>query len=878
MFRRGAKAVPIALLAAVCTAAALTVTVPTAARAQATGTSAGCTIETGPAGVPSSSRTVDLSSALSSGGALHLVSATPNTYGSLTQVPPSGATGSAAECRWVGASVTPSAPYFLPYTVQVTLSVTPFASPDVAKQSWTAEQAQLGQGFVPPAGFPAAWALAGLGDAAAYLGPGPQDETVSLGVLSGTFTFTLDVQANAELFGRQPAPWIVLSKVVISELATSPSPSLPAQPPSCQAAPSSRADTALAEGLGDRPDWQGQLPTGQTVIDPELTSPRSSAALLNALDPAQVGNLVANLLVFDSGQPRFPTIWTALTGALSQCLLSEAFVHALITTPDSEHLLNDLYEHLADQPSAAIGLFRPMTADEIFEGRSFDPGVQAPAPCGPQLPVTDDGFGKLADVALRADLAALLGEGNDFGAPVALMLDHLSAEAFLVSAPIGVGGVRDLGCVPPYDLLGAVQQDISGHLPAAPPRSLDFSTANQVADELLPDSSDYTPAPNDIFGAPYSDQITAGNYYFDEWAAAETVLTYLVVKPVAQEIEQTVLRVTQEIAFAQTIFCEAFGDAGAIACFLADAAKYAAASFNGDVTGETYYGLQSMKDAFEYAVVSGGGEALKEAGRRAADAFPALGVALTLFDPALSGNDPESQAAAREAAGGYLCASESRLEDQISQDLQDGGRLILLGKPDRGNNVRFPDNTFDVKGGLPAMTFSYADGTDTGSGLFVALNQIQELWRTMVGSAYMPDEFESCPYPTSLGGADPTMASYTTNIDAGGFAPGASVAVSGHSTPRLLARTHADTTGRIHVVIDARQLGPGRHQIVASGRNPTGGTRTVVWRVSVVGRSPPRHDRPFPVWAVAAISVVVVLTAAAVVAAVIRRRRFHTKR
>ncbi|TAM85303.1 MAG: hypothetical protein EPN43_11785 [Jatrophihabitans sp.] len=143
---------------------------------------AGCAVDA-PAPVA-----LDLATALP-GQPLSLVNAAPNQNGVLTQPPTPGqdAPGSAAECQWNGPAVTPSPPYQFPNSVSALLSIVPYSSARVAQAAW---QQQAGQ---PVPG----WPDPGVGDAARWDFPGPQDGHADLSVLRGRFVYSVAATASA---------------------------------------------------------------------------------------------------------------------------------------------------------------------------------------------------------------------------------------------------------------------------------------------------------------------------------------------------------------------------------------------------------------------------------------------------------------------------------------------------------------------------------------------------------------------------------------------------------------------------------------------------------------------------------------------------------
>ena len=64
----------------------------------------------------------------------------------------------------------------------------------------------------------------------------------------------------------------------------------------------------------------------------------------------------------------------------------------------------------------------------------------------------------------------------------------------------------------------------------------------------------------------------------------------------------------------------------------------------------------------------------------------------------------------------------------------------------------------------------------------------------------------------------------TLTITGGGFAPGATVDITAASAVTFLGTTTADATGTISATVSLAHLGPGRHTIMATGPDATGGT------------------------------------------------------
>jgi hypothetical protein len=214
--------------------------------------------------------------------------------------------------------------------------------------------------------------------------------------------------------------------------ASTPVPSQPtAQPPQpapCVPVTGGPAASAV-EGLSDASAWIGQGPTGTTVVDTRLDTVAHAAGFFNALTGPQVNILATWMLRFDvDRQPLYPVVWSAFRRALEACMLTEAFVYSLVTTPDDSTVLDQLYSHLVMDLAASEGLMRPMTPDEILSGTDGDQGTRRTDANG--LPILDNYYCVLGGVALADDVAALLGRGQAFTQPQALVLNYLSALGF----------------------------------------------------------------------------------------------------------------------------------------------------------------------------------------------------------------------------------------------------------------------------------------------------------------------------------------------------------------------------------------------------------------------------------------------------------------
>lgn len=769
-------------------------------------------------------RTVDLSHALA-GSPLRLTQAAINQDGALTALPGSGPgsdePGAAAQCQWLGAPVNRIPPYYFSNAITASLSIVPWASATLARQDWNATAA--GHLATPPVGSPIGWSTADIGDAAGYAGVMPEDGNAVLDVLDRQYVFTISVQATSTIFDQSPAPWITLAKAVIADLTpASPAPvALPPQPQGCTPV-TGGPDDGLAARLGDSPDWLGSAAPGATVLDGVLHDARDAAGFFNALDPTQIDSLVSSVLRFDSqNQPLYPAVWALVKADLESCWLSEAFVRTLVTTPDDNVLLNDLYRNLLADPAAAVGLLQPMTADEIALGLDGDHGVQEPDPDGGPLPVVDNEYGKLAGVALADDIAALLGEGKHFTLPAALWLNYLSALGYFdVTEPEAGGqGAKNLSDYSNggWAVPNAVHDYIAATEPPPPPKSLDFSAGNQWVNLQSPlAGSGISTLANDIYGDPASGATgppdTAGAYYFATWASSAAILDYLVAQPLIRLQEDAIIGLAEGVALLRTVFCAAGGDYTAAACFLQDAADAAKAALDGNQADVAYATPTVVKDAIEDP---------------AAHELPALGVVFTLIDPALSGPSPETIAAAHAAAGSYLCIREQELEQQLANPIS---RILEYGKPVKHTSM--PEDAYaahTVQLTQPIDTFAYADGTDTGSGVFVLFNEVQALWRTLVNGQLSPSDYEKC----GLGGQDPTLAQDQVALAGSGYAPNSLVTVTGHSVPAGLAVTRADAAGRFAIRIDPRPLGVGEHHIIATGKAPNGTAQRLTWTIHV---------------------------------------------
>ena len=152
---------------------------------------------------------LDIAAALPS-QRLTLTSASPNQYGPLSQPPAPGhdSPGSAAECEWSGPAVTPSPPYEFPNTIITVVSIVPYMSAAVARAAWQ-QQAQR-----PVPGWPNP---IGLGDAATWDPPGPEDGHASLSVLNGRFIYTV---ATTESAAPIAADTIAIARTLLTQLPT----------------------------------------------------------------------------------------------------------------------------------------------------------------------------------------------------------------------------------------------------------------------------------------------------------------------------------------------------------------------------------------------------------------------------------------------------------------------------------------------------------------------------------------------------------------------------------------------------------------------------------------------------------------------------------
>lgn len=791
---------------------------------------------------------IDLSRALTP-APLHLSSAAINQDGALTALPAGGPggdePGAAAQCQWLGAPISPAPPYNFTNTITVTLSIVPWANASLARQAWNATTAA--HLAMPSPDSPIGWSTAGVGDAAGYDGVAPEDGSAVLSVLDQQYAFTISVQATSAVFDETPAPWITLAKAVVADLTpTTPAPMplpLPPQPQDCVPV-TGGPDAPIASRLGDSPDWTADAAPAATVLDGVLHNPRDAAGFFNALDSAQVHSLVTVVLRVDSqNQPIDPAVWALFKADLESCWLSEAFVRTLATTPNDKYLLNGLYSNLVDDSAAAVGLFQPMTADEIDLGQDFA-GVSVPDP--KLFPLVDNEFCKLAGVALGTDIAALLGAGQHFTLPVALELDGLSARAYfdITEPEYGRKGAKNLSDYNNggWALPNALHKYITATEPPPPPKTLDFTAGNQWIIPQLSLTAGRIPLPNDIYGDPLADPNgppdTAGLYYFRTWASGATILEYLVARPLMDLQEENILGLSEAFAFVRTLVCAAGGDVTAAVCFLQDLAEVARAELDGNTADSAYATPAVIKDAIEDP---------------AAHALPALGVAFTLIDPALSGPSPATIAAAHAAAGQYLCDREKSLEYQLanptSRVLEYGTSVQHTVMPGDAYAARPTDSQ-------PVATFAYAGGSDTGSGVFVLLNLVQALFTAEVNGQLSPSDYETC-----LSGQDPTLAQDQVPLAGSGYAPNSVVIVTGHSVPAGLAATRTDAAGRFSIRIDPRPLGRGEHRITATGRAPDGATRQLTWTIHV-GNAQGKHSwPPSGDWFVTGIGLPLVLAA-----------------
>jgi len=674
--------------------------------------------------------------------------------------------------------------------------------------------------------------VAEVGDAAFF--SGAQDAEQSLEVRTGDRLFVVDLR---RFDAGQPSAQNVLLALARTFLATllPPSPPNVAPPPSLPppcTPTTGGAGAGLAHHLGDSPDWSSLLlrggPSGTPGLDSVLGNANEAAGLFNALDKSQVQSMVSQVLVSNKDhQPVYPTIWDPLKTDLESCLLSETFTHWLVTTPDARLPLNDIYRNLAGDTRASVGLMKPMTADEILAGYSFDAGVPVP---DQNLQVVDNEYGRVAATALASDITSLLGEGKDFTLPVATALNYLSSQAVFDYASLAGGkGTKDLSDLTGDSVVTAANNYIDSTEPPAPPATLDFGAANQSVNVQIPLSGPtLIQAPNDIYGPSESSGVpsTAAEYYFDTWASRAATLEYTVVDQLARLQAESVLNAHMS-ELLKTVFCAAFEEASEALCFLWDTAGYA----------------QSVLDNTPESQYAGSRFVARVLEAPAAHLLPALGVIFDSTNPLLSGGNPGVAKAMEKAAGEFLCNQETRTENLLVDRL-DRGRLLVRGTTSYRGHIQPPKDVYDAEGGRAQVTFAYADGTDTGSAVFPMINGVQATWRTMVNGTIPPSDYEAC----GLGGQDPTLAQYEMPIDGSGFAPNSQVTITGHSTPTFLARTQTDVSGRFRLSIDPRQLGIGEHEILAQGRTPDGSARVLHWSVRVTRDVGGRHRDTVWVW------------------------------
>lgn len=206
--------------------ATATLSVGSAVRMEAVATTSECVVTSQAGGEttdPSAVRRVDLSSALAQ-VPLSVEHTSVNQNGALSAPPTAGSDspGSAAECQWAGPPISPTPPYYLSEAITVTLSVVPYSTGAVARRAYDSDASKSPAQLTP---WPAAWSLTSVGDAATYVGPGPEDATAEVEVLSGPFVFTISVSLDSNLFGENPALWTTLARAVVAQLASPSTPS-----------------------------------------------------------------------------------------------------------------------------------------------------------------------------------------------------------------------------------------------------------------------------------------------------------------------------------------------------------------------------------------------------------------------------------------------------------------------------------------------------------------------------------------------------------------------------------------------------------------------------------------------------------------------------
>ncbi len=664
------------------------------------------------------------------------------------------------------------------------------------------------------------YSVASVGDGAFF--SGAQDAGQSLEVLTGDRLFTIDIRRSDA--GQEAAQHAQLSLAMTVLAGLRPPTPVPAACSPVTGGPGA----SVAQGLGASPDWLAIDPSADLVLDAVPTTTSDGAGFFNALNRTAVQSLVREVLVFDSrGQPDYPAVWKVLKAALESCLLSEDFVSSLVTTPDDPAGLNTIYTNLAGDTAASAGLMRPMNAQEVAAGLSADPGVTAIQP-GSQMQTVDQEYGHVAASALAGDIVSLLGAGKEFPLPTAVALNGLSAEWYFDQAPgvPGGNGANNLTDLSGDPVVTAAQSYIESSIPPAPQAWLDFRAGNSWVNAQLPlTGTTLTPAPNDIVGDPQGGP-SAGLYYFNDWASSAAVLQFMVVDGLALQQENSVLNLAGGESLLMNFF-SCLGDVGSVAAFGQDLTAVAKAHLDSNTDQQVYTGLLVVKDALEITDTR---------------LLPALGAVLCPVNLFLSAPDPDAVARAQKTAGELLCDQELGMENDLVGRLQSDNRLLVDGHVTRGA-VDAP-SVYETRGGAPVATFASDKGTDTGSAVFPTLNAAQATWRIMVNGEIPPADYEACP----LGGQDPTLSRYEMPVDGSGYAPNSQVTIIGHSTPAVLARTRADAAGRFDLFVDPRQLGVGRHEILAQGRTPSGGARVLRWAVDVTRGGSDRSPATEWVW------------------------------
>jgi hypothetical protein len=215
-------------------------------------------------------------------------------------------------------------------------------------------------------------------------------------------------------------------------------------------------------------------------------------------------------------------------------------------------------------------------------------------------------------------------------------------------------------------------------------------------------------------------------------------------------------------------------------------------------------------------------------------------------------------------AAQWLCSRQPRIEAMLFDSMLHSQRLLYTLNDSRtppaplvdgvvidGAKRNFDDGTFpplsqdpttyaNVAGILrpPAAAtwgalLADATGGTTGLSARVPFDSVVWSWEQKVSQ-----DGVACTTLPSVPVVAPTSGIGSALVVTGsGYAPGSSVTITGHSATTLLGTAVADNRGRFAAFLGpAQHLAPGDHEIIATGRTPTGSPHEQRWTITIVRR------------------------------------------